>query len=51
MEGSLFLEKCPRLEMVDGGPTLGGVRAPDERLEIATVPRFWELLLETLRSL
>ena len=51
LECGLFLEKYPRLEMVSFGPTLRGVHSPDERLEIATVPRFWELLLETLRSL
>lgn len=51
LECGLFLEKYPELEMVSFGPTLRGVHAPDERLEIATVPMFWQLLVETLRSL
>ena len=51
LECGLFLEKYPELEMVSFGPTLRGVHSPDERLEIATVPKFWNLLCETLRTL
>lgn len=51
LECGLFLEKYPHLEMVSFGPTLRGVHSPDERLEIATVPKFWDLLKETLRTL
>ena len=51
LECGLFLEKYPDLEMVSFGPTLRGVHSPDERLEIATVPKFWSLLCETLRNL
>ncbi len=51
LECGLFLEKYPDLEMVSFGPTLRGVHSPDERLEIATVDKFWRLLLEVLRTL
>ena len=51
LECGLFLEKYPDLEMVSFGPTLRGVHSPDERLEIATVPKFWSLLCETLKNL
>ena len=51
LECGLFLEKYPELEMVSFGPTLRGVHSPDERLEIATVPKFWDLLCEVLRTL
>lgn len=51
LECGLFLEKYPELEMVSFGPTLRGVHSPDERLEIATVPKFWDLLKEVLRSI
>ena len=50
LECGLFLEKYPHLEMVSFGPTLRGVHSPDERLEIATVDKFWALLLDVLRS-
>ena len=51
LECGLFLEKYPDLEMVSFGPTLRGVHSPDERLEIATVPKFWKLLTELLAEL
>ena len=51
LECGLFLEKYPDLEMVSFGPTLRGVHSPDERLEISTVMKFWQLLCETLRTL
>ena len=49
LECGLFLEKYPHLEMVSFGPTLRGVHSPDERLEIATVDKFWKLLVELLK--
>ncbi len=51
LECGLFLEKYPHLEMVSFGPTLRGVHSPDERLEIATVDKFWKLLVELLRTI
>ena len=48
LECGLFLEKYPELEMVSFGPTLRGVHSPDERLEIATVRKFWDLLVDVL---
>jgi len=51
LECGLFLQKYPWLEMVSFGPTLRGVHSPDERLEIASVDKFWLLLKETLRTL
>jgi len=51
LECGLFLEKYPDLEMVSFGPTLRGVHSPDERLEIATVGKFWALLLEVMKNL
>lgn len=51
LECGLFLEKYPHLEMVSFGPTLRGVHSPDERLEIATVDKFWRLLVEVLRNI
>lgn len=49
LECGLFLEKYPHLEMVSFGPTLRGVHSPEERLEIATVDKFWRLLLDVLK--
>ena len=46
----LFLEKYPHLEMVSFGPTMRGVHSPDERLEIASVDKFWRLLREVVTA-
>ncbi len=50
LECGLFLEKYPHLEMVSLGPTLRGVHSPDERLEIASVSKFWSLLTDILKQ-
>ena len=50
LECGLFLEKYPHLEMVSFGPPLRGVHSPDERLEIASVDKFWRLLREVVAA-
>jgi dipeptidase D len=51
LECGLFLEKYPELEMISIGPTMKGCHSPDERLEIQSVNRFWQLLIEMLRTI
>jgi len=51
LECGLFLEKYPDLDMVSFGPTLRGVHSPDERLEIASVAKFWELLCAVVQAI
>ncbi|HUW05798.1 MAG TPA: aminoacyl-histidine dipeptidase [Williamwhitmania sp.] len=48
LECGLFLEKYPYLDMISFGPTLRGVHSPDERLEIASVEKFWKLLTDVV---
>jgi dipeptidase D len=40
----------PGMDMISFGPTIKGAHSPDERLEIASVQKFWDLTLEILRS-
>lgn len=51
LECGLFLEKYPALEMVSFGPTMRGVHSPDERVEIASVDKFWQLLKAVLKNI
>ncbi len=51
LECGLFLEKYPWLDMVSFGPTLRGVHSPDERVEIATVDKYWKLLVRVLKEI
>ncbi len=51
LECGLFSEKYPDMDMISYGPTLKGVHAPGEKIEIATVQKVWDLTLEFLRIL
>lgn len=44
LECGLFLEKFPGLDMISFGPTLRGVHAPGEKLELSTLGKFVDLL-------
>lgn len=51
LECGLIGEKYPQMDMISYGPTLRGVHAPGEKIEIRTVEMFWNLTLEILRNL
>jgi len=44
LECGLLGERIPGLDMISFGPTIVGAHSPDERVEIATVERFWSAL-------
>lgn len=46
LECGLFLTKFPYLDMVSFGPTLRGVHAPGEKLELASNEKFVKLLVD-----
>jgi dipeptidase D len=48
LECGLFLEKYPEMDMISIGPTVKGAHSPDERLNIESVQKFWDLLVEVL---
>jgi len=50
LECGLIGEKYPGMDMISFGPTLMGVHAPGEKIEIHTVQKCWDLLVEVLRS-
>ena len=50
LECGLFLDAFPTLDMISFGPTLRGVHAPGERLEISSVQKFWDFLLDLIVS-
>ncbi len=51
LECGLIGDKYPEMDMISFGPTLRGVHSPDEKLEIATVEKFWKLTLEVLKNI
>ena len=48
LECGLFTEKFPGLDMVSFGPTLRGVHAPGERLDLASLEKFTALLKDVV---
>lgn len=41
----------PGMDMVSFGPTIKGAHSPDERLDIPSTMKFWQLTIEILKSL
>lgn len=50
LECGLFLDKYPGLDMISFGPTLRGVHAPGERLDLNSLDKFVRLLDEVIRT-
>ena len=50
LECGLFLEKYPDFDMISFGPTIKGAHSPDERMNIPTVVKFWDLLVDILQE-
>ena len=50
LESGLFTEKFPGLDMVSFGPTLRGVHAPGERLDLASLDKFVALLVDVIQN-
>jgi dipeptidase D len=50
LECGIIGERIPGMDMVSFGPTLQGAHSPEERLYIDTVEKFWDFLLEILRT-
>ncbi len=51
LECGLFLEKAPGLDMISFGPTIRGAHSPQERIEIQSVQKFWDLLIDVLKRI
>ena len=51
LECGIILSNVPGLDTVSFGPTIQFPHSPDEKLEIASVQKFWDYLVETLEEL
>ena len=51
LECGLFLEKYPYLDMISFGPTIKGAHTPEERIDIKTTVKFWDLLIDVLKKI
>ncbi|NDW09145.1 aminoacyl-histidine dipeptidase [Dysgonomonas sp. 520] len=50
LECGLFLEKYPYLDMVSCGPTITDAHSPAEQVNIPSVAKWWDFLLEVLKN-
>ena len=51
LECGLIGHAYPKMDMISFGPTIKGAHSPDERLEIASVSKFWDLTVEVLKRI
>ncbi|MEX0966167.1 MAG: aminoacyl-histidine dipeptidase [Bacteroidia bacterium] len=51
LECGIIGQKYPNMELISFGPTIRGAHSPEERAEIASVQKFWDYLLETLKEI
>ena len=51
LECGIIGEKVNDMDMISFGPTIKGPHSPDERVEIESVDKFWNLLIKILEKL
>jgi len=51
LECGLIGHVYPSMDMISFGPTIKGAHSPDERLEINSVSKFWDLTIEVLKRI
>ncbi len=51
LECGLFIDKYPKLQAISIGPTIKFPHSPDEKIEISTVQKIWNFLIETLKNI
>ncbi len=51
LECGIIGKNYPKLDMISFGPTIRYPHSPDEKVEITSVSKFWELLVEILKHI
>lgn len=51
LECGLFIAKYPEMDMISFGPTIKRAHSPEEKIEISTVMKFWDLTLDVLKNI
>jgi len=51
LECGLIGDKYPEMDMISFGPTIKRAHSPEEKIEIETVVKFWELTLDVLKNI
>jgi dipeptidase D len=51
LECGIIGRNYPGMEMISFGPNIRGAHSPDEKVQISSVQKFWDYLLETLKNI
>lgn len=51
LECGIIKERFPDMDMISFGPTITGAHSPDEKVQISTVEKFWNLLSNALKNI
>lgn len=51
LECGIIGRHYPEMEMISFGPNIRGAHSPDEKVQVESVERFWDLLLQTLEQI
>ena len=51
LECGIINERYPDMDMISFGPTIVGAHSPDEKVQISTVDKFWNLLVNVLKNI
>ncbi len=51
LECGIIGANYPVMEMISFGPNIRGAHSPDEKVQISSVQKYWEFLLETLKRI
>jgi dipeptidase D len=51
LECGLIGDKYPEMDMISFGPTIKRAHSPEEKIEIETVVKFWDLTLDVLKNI
>ncbi len=51
LECGLIGDKYPEMDMISFGPTIKRAHSPEEKIEIETVIKFWDLTLDVLKNI
>jgi dipeptidase D len=51
LECGIINERYPDMDMISFGPTILGAHSPAEKVQISTVSKFWDLLVNVLKNI
>ncbi len=51
LECGILGQNYPEMEMISFGPNIRGAHSPDEKVQVSSVQKFWDFLLDTLKNI